>query len=105
VPFVLRRAGVVVLPVLRRQRARVDQRRLSVSARRENVAGAFEASRPLRGHTFLVIDDVVTTGATMSEAVRAITEAGGRVACAVAFVRVPLERSCTQNATPNKTDG
>jgi len=56
------------------------------SARRENVRGIFRASpRPaLRGQTILLIDDVLTTGSTASEAARALRQAGAaRVVVAV----------------------
>jgi competence protein ComFC len=45
-----------------------------------NIANAFRAeiSQKERDSTFVVIDDVVTTGATMREAKRALREAGAR---------------------------
>jgi ComF family protein len=47
---------------------------LSVAARRENVRGAFRARAgyDLAGKTVLVVDDVVTTGATVNEVARAL---------------------------------
>jgi len=54
------------------------------AGRRENVRGAFAASRPLAGRTVLLVDDVMTTGATASEAAHALRTAGtGRVVVAV----------------------
>jgi ComF family protein len=48
------------------------------SQRRANVRGAFVArqSRALAGKRVLLIDDVLTTGATASEAARALRSAG-----------------------------
>lgn len=57
-----------------RFRATSQQSHLSPSARRENVRGAFRV-RPelqLQGQTILLVDDVLTTGSTASEAARAL---------------------------------
>jgi ComF family protein len=69
---------------LRRTRATPMQTSQTFAGRRENVRGAFAASRPLAGRTVLLVDDVMTTGATASEAARALRAAGaGRVVVAV----------------------
>ncbi|MFT4298814.1 MAG: ComF family protein [Aeromicrobium sp.] len=75
------------LAVLRRTRATRDQAGLSARQRRANVDGAFAAdSRALqrwraRGEsTLLVVDDIVTTGASAAEAARALAAAHGHVA-------------------------
>ena len=53
-----------------------DQASLNVSGRRANLTGSMVASRFLVGRTVLLIDDVVTSGATIQEAARALNEAG-----------------------------
>jgi len=58
------------------------QKALGVEERAANRLGAFVASRRLDGRRFVVVDDVLTSGATISEAVRAIAAAGGEVVAA-----------------------
>jgi ComF family protein len=71
---------------LRRVRSTAMQTSLTPTARHENVRGAFRA-RPdpqFRGSVVLLIDDVLTTGATASEAAKALKRAGAdRVVVAV----------------------
>lgn len=71
---------------LRRTRFTPSQSEQPASTRRENVRNAFAARPhpPMRGRTILLVDDVLTTGSTASEAARALRSAGaGRVAVAV----------------------
>lgn len=70
---------------LRRVRATPMQTRQTLAGRRENVRGAFAAPKlPAPGKTLLLVDDVMTTGATAAEAARALRAAGaGRVVVAV----------------------
>ncbi|MEU8685525.1 phosphoribosyltransferase family protein [Streptomyces sp. NPDC048611] len=90
----LRRAGMGarVLAVLRQRRPVADQAGLSARQRLANVAGALEvragAGRLLTGQPAVLVDDLVTTGATLAEAARVVTAAGGRVAGA-AVVAAP----------------
>lgn len=90
----LRRAGVAarVLTVLRQCRSVADQAGLSAAQRRANVAGALAvpggAGRLLAAGAVVLVDDLVTTGATLAEAARAVAAAGGRAAGA-AVVAAP----------------
>jgi ComF family protein len=63
---------------LRRVRQTPRQTEQTPAARRDNVRGAFQ-SRPrpgLRGRRVLLVDDVLTSGSTASEAARALRSAG-----------------------------
>jgi predicted amidophosphoribosyltransferase len=67
-----------------------DQSSLDAKARIENLAGSMKAMRYLSGKAIL-IDDLVTTGATLAEAARALREQGIEVVAAVtACVAEPL---------------
>jgi len=71
---------------LRRVRNTPMQTAMTPAQRRENVRGAFAARRrpELRGKTVLLVDDVLTTGTTASEAARALKSGGAaRVVVAV----------------------
>jgi len=89
VRLLLRRAGHDAAPVLRVARRSRDQKSLGVAERAENRAGAFVATRRLDGRTFVVVDDVLTTGATLADAVRAIEAAGGAVVGAATLAFTP----------------
>lgn len=95
VELVARRAGLSPRRVLRPTRQTADQRGLGADGRRANVEGAFRAGR-LNGASVVVIDDVVTTGATLQEAVRALEAAGARVIGAATIAatrrRMPQQR-------------
>jgi len=86
VALLLRKAGLpVVRGVLVSVRRHAQQKVLDRGARQRNLVGSLAARRPLAGRSFVLVDDVVTTGATLIEAARAIREGGGRVLFAVAL--------------------
>lgn len=79
---VLREIGHPVIDGLRWRRIPEQRQKEAggLSARRENVRDAFSVrDRSLSGKTVLLVDDVVTTGATLAEATRTLQEAGARV--------------------------
>jgi predicted amidophosphoribosyltransferase len=86
VALVLRRAGLPAQRgVLVSVRQHAQQKVLDRGARQRNLVGSLAAPHPLGGRKFVLIDDVVTTGATLLEAARAIRAGGGEVLFAVAL--------------------
>ncbi|MDQ0510469.1 ComF family protein [Ancylobacter amanitiformis] len=89
-------AGVSGVPVragwLRRARATTPQVGLDRSARAQNVAGAFtvpEAMRAeVRGRRLVLVDDVLTTGATIDACAKALMRAGAQRVDVLVFARV-----------------
>ncbi len=73
--------------LLRRVRHTLPQVGGDRAARRANVSGAFQASRPLTGEKVLVVDDVITTGATLEAATVALLTAGAGSVRGVALAR------------------
>ena len=72
-------AGLLGLPwsrALARRRATPMQNELPVADRPRNVEGAFRGRRRLDGERILLVDDVLTTGATVSACCRALRAAG-----------------------------
>jgi ComF family protein len=82
------RLGAPYLPLLRRTRPTRPQSRLGPGERRRNVEGAIAVREPsgVRGRRTLVVDDVLTTGATLGECAAALAGAGAApVAAALAW--------------------
>lgn len=89
----LRREGfpASALALLRQCRPVVDQVGLGAGARLANLSGAHRARPGLlpAGGLVLLVDDVVTTGASLAEAARAVRASGGRP-LAAAVVAAPV---------------
>ncbi|MGA0562699.1 ComF family protein [Ancylobacter sp. VNQ12] len=77
---------------LARGRATLPQVGLDRTARAANVAGAFivpeTARAELRGRRVVLVDDVLTTGATIDACVKALTRAGASGVDVLVFARV-----------------
>lgn len=97
VDLVAARAGLRIEPLLRQTRRTADQRGLDQHRRRHNVEGSLVA-RDAAARRVIVIDDVVTTGATLAEAARALRAAGAEVVGAAAIAATPLRRSAAAGA-------
>jgi len=69
---------------LARVRDTTPQVKLTGEERRRNVIGAFAARGDLAGRRVMVVDDVITTGATARECARALAAAGAAAVVCVA---------------------
>ncbi|MDQ4215417.1 ComF family protein [Microbacterium sp. ASV81] len=88
-----RRTGFPMVRALRHTRRVQDQRALTVEERRRNTAGSLRAVVRGEGAVALLVDDVITTGATCAEATRALREAGFEVAGAIAAAATERRRA------------
>lgn len=86
----------VCVDALKRTKATPSQGGLSASARRRNVAGAFSARQNragrIKGKRVVLVDDVLTTGATLAGCARALKSAGAARVDVLVLARVVRER-------------
>lgn len=87
------RTGTPLAKWLSRTRETRPQSDLSAEERRTNVASAFRASRSAEGRRVLLVDDVVTTGATAREAATALRTAGASAVSLLVLARTPEPES------------
>src|SRR3569833_1472479 len=88
-----RLTGVPVDPLLVSRKMNTRQQGgLSRDARQRNIAGAFQPSPDissrLRGRRAIIVDDVVTTGATVKAVTRALKAGGAEKIDVISFARV-----------------
>ncbi len=85
------------VPVLRQALVRrlsgPPQQALPLPARRRNVRGAFSAPRALAAKSVALIDDVMTSGATLDEAARTLKAAGAGPVVNLIVARTPVDRA------------
>jgi ComF family protein len=91
--LLLRAAALPVAPVtLRRTRNTGSQVRRTAAERAARLAGAFAVEGPrLNGCTIGIVDDVITSGATVRECARALLDHGASTIWALSFTRASLD--------------
>jgi ComF family protein len=91
-----RATGRPLRPLLERQRADTSQTGLQPASRTANVAGTFRVPAGVERHVIdahlLLVDDVLTTGATAAECARTLVAAGARCASVITFARAAQAR-------------
>jgi len=75
------------VPALCRVRATPPQSELTAEERSRNLVGAFVADASVAGRAVVLVDDVVTTGATLAAATLALLAAGATRVTGVAIAR------------------
>ena len=83
--------GLAVHSTLLEKRKEGEQKRLSAKERRTSIAGAFRLTERkfCKGKDFLIIDDVMTSGATIAEISAVLLRAGARSVCGLCIAAVP----------------
>jgi len=79
-------SGMPFFKVVRRVRNTPSQTKLSMPERKENVRDAFAAVEPVSG-SVLLVDDVLTTGATAAECAGVLKAAGAQSVTVLTFAR------------------
>lgn len=83
-----KRLGIPVRRLLKRNRATAPQAGFDRSARLQNLKGAFSLRRPPSADaSFLLVDDVATTGTTLDACAAILMEGGASEVCAVTIAR------------------
>lgn len=84
-----KQSGVAMLPQgLKRMRRTPSQGHLSAAERWRNLAGAFRAPRRLDGLRIVLVDDVLTSGATVEACAKALRAAGASAVDVLTLARV-----------------
>lgn len=91
--FLAREIGISFLPeALQRTRATPPQGKLDQKSRQKNVKNAFvinpKAARVIYGKNIVLVDDVFTTGSTVSECAKVLKKAGAKSVSVLAAARV-----------------
>lgn len=93
VDVAVRACGIRPRRWLRLSRRVVDQRGLARTDRAMNLTGAMRGVGRAAGRRVVIVDDVLTSGATVREAARALRDSGARVLGAAVIAATPRRRT------------
>ncbi len=106
VPLLLARGGLPrPASVVRRARSGSVQKTLDREERALNARGALEATSALRGRRFVLVDDVLTSGATLDSLAETIAAAGGIVVAGAVLAFTPLRSADYSLGMPGGVPG
>ena len=74
--------------VLKKIRQTAPQKELKAAERAKNLRGAFKVCKDVKGKKVLLIDDVITTGATLRENAKMLYKAGANRVTVLTFAKV-----------------
>lgn len=85
--------NIEVLDLLTRKEETIKQASLTAEERRKNIKGSFIAinKNQINGKDILLIDDVMTTGSTVSECAKVLKENNARSVCVLTVARTSRE--------------
>jgi ComF family protein len=83
------RAGIRLAPLFLPARPHAVQKGLGVAERARNLEGVFQLARPVGGIRVLLLDDVVTSGATLAAAAACLRAGGAEVVGAAVLAATP----------------
>ncbi len=93
----------VQIGVLNRKRKTRPQYGLGRKDRIDNIAGAFEfGGFDIRNKTVIIVDDVFTSGATLTTCAALLTECGAKQVAAMAAARAPYDKNVRRDSAPHK---
>ena len=89
--------------LVKRTKNTVSQTALNLTERKENLRRAFilNKKRKVQGKRVIIIDDVITTGATVSELARILKESGAEKVFTISIATPPISHSIGSTDTEN----
>jgi ComF family protein len=81
----------LVRDLLIRNKQGATQKEISARDRKKNVRQLFTCTRQLQGESILLVDDVMTTGATARESSKTLLRAGAKAVHVAVLARAPLK--------------
>ena len=96
---VAKELGLPALAALEQVRDTGSQHSLSLVQRVDNVRDAYRASPFVKGKELLLVDDIVTTGATLLSCAQSLYRAGAKSVCGLCAANTFLQLASEENPT------